>query len=329
MKGSNTFRSVVATELSKYISLKQALGRWFDADRRTLLHLDKFLCDASEDLTPDSFKKWCASMTSVCSNTKLARIGTVRNFCLYRQRSVPDCFIPNRLLFPAPTRPVMQPYVFSEADVERLLDHTALVPNSVRSPLREDATRLAIILLYSTGLRRGELLRLTLKDYNSRDQALLIRESKFHKSRLLPLPPDVATEFDRFLKRHAALRPAPTPDTPLLWNPYCGGRAYSTTQFTKNMRVLFKATHIRKPNGRFPRIHDFRFSFAINALIRWYRDGIDVQSKLPLLAAYMGHVSILSTYYYLRFIEPLAQLASEVFAKNWGSLIETNRGDGS
>jgi integrase len=327
MKASNTFRSVRARELSKYVSLKQALGRRFDADRRTLLHLDQFLCDASEDLTPDSFKKWCASMTSVCSNTRLARIGTVRNFCLYRQRSVPDCFIPDRLLFPAPTRPVMQPYIFSEADVVRLLDHTALVPNSVRSPLREDATRLAIILLYSTGLRRGELLRLMRRDYDSRDQALLIRESKFHKSRLLPLPPDVATECERFLQRHAVLGTAP--DTPLLCNPYCGGRAYSATQFTKNVRVLFKAAHIRKPNGRFPRIHDFRFSFAIRALIRWYRDGIDVQSKLPLLAAYMGHVSILSTYYYLRFIEPLAELASEAFAKNWGYLIETNRREGS
>src|SRR5439155_13697686 len=154
-------------------------------------------------------------------------------------------------------------------------------------------------------------------------------ESKFHKSRLLPVPPDVATEFERFLQRHAALQSAPTPDTPLLWTPYCGGGAYSTTQFTKNVRVLFKAAHIRKPNERFPRIHDFRFSFAINALIRWYRDGIDVQSKLPLLAAYMGHASILSTYYYLRFIEPLAQLASDAFAKKWGSLIKTDCREGS
>src|SRR2546430_4723824 len=145
MKVTTAFRSTLATELSQYVSLKQALGRRFDADRRILLHLDQFLCEASEDLSPDSFKKWCASMTSVCSNTKLARIGTVRNFCLYRHRSVPDCFIPDRLLFPAPTRPMVRPYIFSEADLSRLLDHTTLVPNSVRSPLRQDATRLGII----------------------------------------------------------------------------------------------------------------------------------------------------------------------------------------
>ena len=67
-----------------------------------------------------------------------------------------------------------------------------------------------------------------------------------------------------------------------------------------NLRIPLKAAGVQKPNGHFPRIHDFRFSFAANALVRWYRSGADVQAKLPLLAAYMGHVSILTTYYYLR-----------------------------
>ncbi|MGA8620985.1 MAG: hypothetical protein WB660_20970 [Candidatus Sulfotelmatobacter sp.] len=82
---------------------------------------------------------------------------------------------------------------------------------------------------------------------------------------------------------------------------------------------------IKKPDGRHPRIHDFRFSFAVNVLLRWYRNRVDVQAKLPFLAAYMGHVSILSTYYYLRFIEPLAKLASDSFAAQYGALIH---GDG-
>ena len=70
------------------------------------------------------------------------------------------------------------------------------------------------------------------------------------------------------------------------------------------MRVLFRRAGIRTATGHLPRTHDFRHGFAVNALLRWYRAGLDVQAKLPFLAAYMGHVSIVSTAYYLQFVEP-------------------------
>jgi len=70
-----------------------------------------------------------------------------------------------------------------------------------------------------------------------------------------------------------------------------------------------------------PRVHDFRHSFCVNALLRWYRSGVDVQAKLPYLTAYMGHVSIASTQYYLRFVNDLATAASDRFAQHWGNLI--------
>ena len=86
---------------------------------------------------------------------------------------------------------------------------------------------------------------------------------------------------------------------------------------------------IQKPDGRLPRIHDFRHSFAVNALLRWYRSGIDVQSKLPFLSAYMGHVNIADTYYYLHFVEPLASQASARFAKHYGAVLgSTSRSKG-
>jgi integrase/recombinase XerD len=79
---------------------------------------------------------------------------------------------------------------------------------------------------------------------------------------------------------------------------------------------------VRDDEGRRPRIHDLRHSFAVQALMRWYRDGADVQSNLPKLAIYMGHVSIASTIYYLRFIPALAALASERFERSFGNLVE-------
>ena len=87
------------------------------------------------------------------------------------------------------------------------------------------------------------------------------------------------------------------------------------------MRPLLRAAQIKTQTGRLPRVHDFRHTFAVEALLRWYRAGVDVNVKLPLLATYMGHVSIVSTEYYLQFVEPLATLASERFARHCGALV--------
>ena len=324
MSIQSAFQSSLKADLIRYISLNQALGRQFKTTTYVLHRLDRFLCTLgkpSPDLTEETFRRWSQSMQSLSPNTRLARMLIARNFCLYRRRTVPTCFVPDRSQFPQ-ALPRPQPYILSDDQVARILSCSNTVPEAVRSPLRRTSTRLAVILLYTTGLRRGELLRLSPADYDRSAHTLLIRNSKFYKSRLLPLPGDVVREVESYLRLHQKYQAPQASELPLFWNPYCGGRAYSGTQLRKNLRILLKAAGIRKPNGHFPRIHDFRFSFAANALIRWYRSGVDVQAKLPLLAAYMGHVSILTTYYYLRFVEPLAALASAAFAKNYGSLIQ-------
>lgn len=319
-----SFQSSLKADLIRYISLKQALGRQFKTTTYVLHRLDRFLCTLarpSPDLTEETFRRWSQSMQSVSANTRLARMLIARNFCLYRRRTVPTCFVPDRSQFPQ-AHPRSQPYILSDDQVARILNCCKTVPESVRSPLRRASTRLAVVLLYTTGLRRSELLRLSPADYDRSAQTLLIRNSKFHKSRLLPLPTDVSKEVESYLRLHHNYQDPRAAEMLLFCNPCRGGLAYSGTQLRVNLRLPLKAAGVRKPDGRFPRIHDFRFSFAANALVRWYRSGADVQAKLPLLAAYMGHVSILTTYYYLRFIEPLAALASAAFAKNYGSLIQ-------
>ena len=87
------------------------------------------------------------------------------------------------------------------------------------------------------------------------------------------------------------------------------------------LRPLLQKCGILTPKGKLPRIHDFRHSFAVNALLRWYRAGADVEAKLPLLATYLGHGSAVSTHYYLHFIEPLRTAASERFANHYGELV--------
>jgi len=165
------------------------------------------------------------------------------------------------------------------------------------------------------------LLKLTVGDYNRQEATLLVRETKFFKSRLLPLNDQIATEIERYLQARARKRLPSPPQTPLIWNALEGGRAYTGTGLHYCLQPLLKRCRISTPKGKLPRIHDFRHSFAVNALLRWYREGADIEAKLPLLATYLGHGSALSTHHYLHFIEPLRTAASELFAQHYGSLI--------
>jgi integrase/recombinase XerD len=319
-----TFRSALAKGILRYIHLKEALGRGFENASSVLLSLDGFLFDLGKppaDLTPERFQKWVQTLGPLSSNTKLARMRVVRNFCIYRRRMEPDCFVPDPSQFPK-SCPLPRPYILSEVEVARLLGHCDALPdNPARSPLRWAGTRLAIILLYTTGIRRGELFRLKPRDYDAGNQTLLIQASKFHKSRVLPLPDDVAREVDKHLQARRTAYPSALATEPLLWSPYSGDRAYTGTRLQSNLRILFDRAGIKKTDGRRPRVHDFRHGFAVNALIRWYRAGVDVQVKLPLLATWLGHVSILSTYHYLHFVEDLRLEADRRFIDSYGSVV--------
>jgi integrase len=316
-----SFESSLSPFLNRYVDLKVSLGRDYSGERRILESLDRFLqTQGATDLDIHVFDEWCHANEHLSSGVQRNWQRIVRNFCLYRRRFDPDCFVPDQLLFPANHQPV-RPYIFTEDQIAHLLDLTTQICRTVTSPLSVEVFRLAIILLYCTGLRRGELIRLMVGDYDPGERVLTIRCSKFHKSRILPLPEDIALEMERFLQKRSTTRPQPGSDIPLLCNRSRNWRGYTGTGLTGGIKRLLHSANIRKSDGRAPRVHDFRHSFAVNALLHWYHEGIDVENKLPCLAAYMGHVSVVSTQYYLHFIEPLRTLASQRFARCYGQLI--------
>jgi integrase/recombinase XerD len=315
--------STLGPTVCRYLDLKEALGRKYAIERSVLEQLDEYLAASATDLTSDSFGRWCHTQQHLTSTVRRNRMRIVRNLCLYRRRTDLTCFVPDPSQFPSNHQPV-QPYLFTEQEVARLLRATADLKPISRSPLRREVFRLAIVLLYTTGLRRGELLRLTVGDYDSREKTLLVRASKFHKSRLLPLSPDGVHELEAYLALRRIHGSPITAEAPLLWNGFKGGRPYTGVGLGEGVRLLCRATEIATPAGRAPRVHDFRHAFAIHALVRWYREGADVQAKLPYLATYMGHVSIASTQYYLQFVDELARCASERFARHCGSLVTTS-----
>jgi len=323
----NTFTSLLGPTIANYLSLKQALGREYSKERYILSHLDSFLAASGEDLDSRSLARWIETRLHLASGVRRNSMRIVRNLCLYRQRSESTCFVPDPSLFPRPHQKV-RPYIFTERDIARLLEAAARLRPTPLSPLRGENLTLGLVLLYTAGLRRAELLRLTVGDYDRSEQTLLVRESKFYKSRLLPLSADAVRTIEAVLhKRRKSALPVWV-DSPLLWTRYRATGAYSGGGFGHAMRALIRATGIRTETGRTPRVHDIRHAFALHALLRWYRRGEDVQAKLPVLAAYMGHVSIGSTQYYLPFLAQLAEAAADRFERRYGRLIVDARDDG-
>lgn len=320
MSDKGSFNSILGSTIAEYVSLKQALGRRYRTERRILASLDGFLARENADLDADTFARWSQEQEHLASGVRRYSMRVVRNLALYRRRHEPSCFVPNALFFP-PLHQSVRPYVFTHGEIASLIREADALAPSRNCLLRPQLFCLAITLLYTTGLRGGELLRMTIGDYDRREGTLHVRESKFHKSRILPLSSDAIERLDCYLHARQGRRLPMSTDSPLLWNARTGGRAYSPQGLRKVVDRLLDAVEVRKPDGHRPRIHDFRFTFAVHALLRWYQAGEDVQAKLPLLATYMGHVSIVSTQYYLKLTEPLVSAASERFAKRYASLI--------
>jgi integrase/recombinase XerD len=308
--------------IANWLAHQRVLGRAYDDAQWVLSHLRRSLASAgSADLDQAGFDGWCNSFGHLAATTRRSRQLILRKFCLFRQRTEPDCFVPDPLHF-VRRSPHRGPVIVGPEQVVRLLDVADRLTPTVNSPLLPAVARIAVIILYTSGLRRGELARLTLNDVEPNSGLLRIQASKFHKSRLVPLSSDAADALRAYLRLRVAAPFDCNPSAVLLCCGARGHRGYSGGGMGDVVRRLFVAANVHDAEGRRPRVHDMRHSFAVEALLRWYREGADVQSNLPRLAMYMGHVSIVSTAHYLHFVPATREVASRRFEAAFGSLIK-------
>ncbi len=208
--------------------------------------------------------------------------------------------------------PNFVPYIYSTTDMHRLLG----VPDSHyprTCPLAPDTMRTLILLLYGAGLRLGEAIKLTLEDADLINAVLTIRETKFGKSRLVPIGRDLVGILKLYRERHCpaaeeCARPfLITKRKTAVRHDHCDHQFQWLRQ---------EAGVLRFDNARYqPRLHDFRHTFAVTRLVTWYQEGADVQRLLPLLSTYLGHCRVDETSVYLRMTRELLTEANRCFER--------------
>ena len=204
-----------------------------------------------------------------------------------------------------------RPYVYSEDDIARLID---AIKGLHSTPIEPCTLRTLVLILYGTGLRLSEALHLRLADVDLQHNLLIIRDTKFFKTRWVPIGSHLTQILHDYIKTVHILR-ATEPDRPLFVR-RDGGQPSASGIRRSFARLRSKANVGRTDGARYqPRLHDMRATFAVHRLTTWYQQGIDVQKLLPLLSTYLGHASIAATQVYLPLTPELLMEASIRFER--------------
>lgn len=316
------FASPLGANMKQFIALHQSQGRIYQSEVHILHRFDRFLrsySDPPRQLSDSVLKRWLGLFSRSHSAHRYKIFGVIRRFCLYLCRLDPEAYVPDSSFGPSPPPPFF-PHIYSRSELVALLKAARQLKPSGYSPLRPQTFYLLILLLYTTGMRLGEALKLQLADIDWKNQALHLRKTKFFKSRLVPLSSGMMKELEVYLQLRQRSGVPTNSQSFLFQNPHQKG-PYSSSAVGEPFRRMVKRLGLQPTQGRSGlRLHDLRHTFAVHRLEDWYRRGVDVQSKLGLLSTYLGHVGIASTQRYLTMTTELLQQASQRFNQYFTSL---------
>ena len=309
------FRSPLARHIEQYVSTKRALGCRFASEDRTLRLFDRYLVDRGvttiDRVTANLIDQFLASRPRHAPKSYNQLLGVVRRLCdwLVSQQVIVTSPVQTR---PRPETARRLPFLVDPPLARRLLAVARQLPDNNRSRYRGPTYHAIFALLYGLGLRVGEVSRLQIGDLDFDRDVLLIRDSKFGKSRFVPFGPRLGA----MLRVYLAGRPrdrGTNADAPLFtWR---GHQPVHTNSIRNTFRdAIVPTLGVTIPPGTTrPRVHDLRHSFAVGTLLRWYRSGIDPGTRLHHLSTFLGHVSPATTAVYLTITSDLLREANRRF----------------
>ncbi len=318
-----TFKSVLAPFLEGHLKEKRASGYRYCAEAYQLKDLDSFLireAHNSRELPKEPVERWIAKRNSESSKTFRNRVVTIRQFVKYLLRLGISAYIP-----PARLAPIQQdtfvPYIFTAEEIHRFLSEVdRLCPSQWSPPLRHIIMPEIFRLLYFCGLRVGEVRKLLVKDVDLVSGVLTIRNTKFAKDRLVPMADYVINRL-RIYAGRLGIR-----NVESYFFPSRDGGYYGHEAIYSFFRIILKKIGIEHyGRGYGPRLHDLRHTFAVHRLIGWYREGENLNVKLPLLATYLGHQGMNGTQRYLHLVPELFPEVTETLENSFGHVIPGRR----
>lgn len=299
--------------IEQYVEYRRNLGEKFKTNASVLRHFCRHVGGNTEiqELTETEVTDYLYSGHEQVTANWFCKYGALKGFLTWCvSRGYTDKWI---LTDTIPNRPEhIVPYIYTDLELKSIFD-TALVYQKNRSSIYPECVRAILMLTYFMGLRIHETMSLRMRDLCLNDGFVMIRESKFYKSRIVTFNKDVLKVIQDFLlwrKEHGM------PDYPEtnLWLDKKNNPMKRDTINDIFTRIKLKAGIKRDDGARYqPRIHDLRHTFAVNRLKQWYENGEDVQQLLPALSAYMGHKHLSHTSVYLTMTDNILKLTSDMF----------------
>lgn len=298
--------------IDAYLAARRSLGVRLEREGRYLHQFAREVSNVSlSDVTPEAVSRFLRGRGAPTTTWKVKKSSLAGLYRYAIGRGIVTVSpLPDH---PPKFSPPQTPYVYSPAEVQRLLDATAVLDHPA-SRLQAMTYRTLLLLLYGSGLRVGEAIGLRLCDADLSERLITVRSTKFYKTRVVPIGRRLSGQLAAYLDRRCRLA-LPDEERSALFCTRTGRGLYYPDVITNFQRIR-SAAGIGTPPGepRPPRLHDLRHAAAVHRVLAWYRAGRDVQRLLPALATYLGHVDIRSTQRYLQMTPELLHEANQRFA---------------
>ena len=299
--------------ISEYIAHQRSLGVQFLAGEKRLRSFLRSVGDVDLDgIDSDTVWAHLAGQAPIKAHG-VYRLSTLRGFYrfLLARGLVSSSPLPTSVQRPTSA---FKPHIFSREELCRLIAATDSVAKRWDA-LRAPTFRTLLTLLYGAGLRISEALKLTVADVDFAEDLLMVRKSKFYKTRLVPIPPELTAILDAYFRQRKRYH-----------RPVTGASRFFATCKKPSLDVKYAEgiyQKVRKragldqpgPGGFRPRLHDLRHTSAMHRLITWYRQGKDIHALLPYLATYLGHLNLSGTQDYLTMVPELLEAANDRFER--------------
>jgi integrase len=298
------YESNFAVRIQEFIAQKHAMGYSYKDYEKTMSNFDRFCCERFPEemfLSKELCHTW--ALDSKYKPGVRGRLSPIREFARYLNRIGEPAYITPGALSKKDVRYL--PHIYTELEIAamwRAFDETKPLRNL---PVRHFVTPAIFRLIYCCGLRPCEARRLKTENVDLRRGRIDILESKGHKSRIVVMADDVAAYMSEYDKQVSERMPNRT-----IFFPNSKDGVYSCLWLNTEFNIAKVKAGITQFGDNVPRVYDFRHSFATHRLYRWMREGKSLDAMLPYLSAYMGHVCITSTYYYIHMVPGIFETMS-------------------